>query len=242
MGVVIDFHTHILPEVDDGSKSVEQSLEMLQQLKLQGVETVVLTPHFYPQSDRPESFLSRRQQAYEKLLEEVKGTEGLPQLRLGSEVYYFNGIGSWEGLKDLAIEGTDYVLVEMPFTKWSGRMYDELDGIYRNLGLVPVIAHIDRYINIFTANGVMKEIAELNAKVQANADFFINGKTRNLALKMLKNGDINILGSDCHNLADRKPNLAQAGEIICTRLGQQIAENINLTGKEMLSDYICNKL
>jgi len=126
MAVRIDFHTHILPAVDDGSKSVEESLEMLAMEREQGVETVVLTPHFYPQSDRPHRFLDRRQRAFEKLMA-AGGAEQLPRFRLGAEVYYFNGIGSWEGLKDLAIEGTKYVLIEMPFTKWTGRMYDELE-------------------------------------------------------------------------------------------------------------------
>lgn len=241
MGIGVDFHTHILPGVDDGSKSVEQSLEMLQQQKQQGIETVVLTPHFYPQNDQPQRFIARRQQAFEKLLEAAE-KENLPQLLLGAEVYYFNGIGSWEGLRDLAIEGTDFVLIEMPFAKWTDRMYDELDGIYHNLGLVPVIAHIERYINIFTANRVMKQLKELNVRIQANAEFFIDSKTRNLALKLLKNSDINILGSDCHNLEDRKPNLAQAEEIICSRLGQAAIENIDLTGKDILSGYNMNYL
>ena len=235
MGIKVDFHTHILPGVDDGSKSVEQSLEMLMQEKQQGIEIVVLTPHFYAQGDNPQRFLSRRQQAYEKLLKWTGSLEGLPQLKLGAEVYYFNGISNWEGLCDLAIEGTDYVLVEMPFTKWTDRMYDELDGIYRKRGLVPIIAHIERYINIFTANRVTKRLKELNVMVQANAEFFIDSKTRKLALKLLKNNDINILGSDCHNLTDRAPNLSIAQKIVCSAIGEEYIEQVSLAEDEILS-------
>ena len=57
---MIDLHSHILPGVDDGSESVEMSCAMLNELQKQGVETVVATPHFYPQQDTPERFLRRR--------------------------------------------------------------------------------------------------------------------------------------------------------------------------------------
>ena len=235
MGVKVDFHTHILPGVDDGSKSVEQSIEMLLQEKQQGIETVVLTPHFYAQSDNPQRFLSRRQQAYEKLIAAAETIDGLPQLKLGAEVYYFNGISDWEGLCDLAIEGTNFVLVEMPFTKWNDRMYDELDGIYRKRGLVPIVAHIDRYINVFTANRVMNQLRELNLLVQANAEFFIDSKMRKLALKLLKNNDINIIGSDCHNLTDRAPNISAAQQIILSAVGEECIKQVNQTENKILS-------
>ena len=237
MGVKFDFHTHILPDIDDGSKSVDESLQMLAMEKEMGVDTVVLTPHFYPQSDQPHSFLARRQRAFEKLTEAAAVKDNLPQLKLGAEVYYFNGIGNWEGLKDFAIEGTNYVLIEMPFSSWTDRMYDELDSIYHNLGLVPVVAHIERYINIFTANKVLNQLAELKVVVQSNAEFFIDKKSRKLALKMLKDSDINILGTDCHNLTDRKPNLSQAEEIICAKLGGQIIDKINLTAEKILTGF-----
>ena len=235
MGVNVDFHTHILPGVDDGSKTVEESLILLQKEKEQGIDTVVLTPHFYGHSDNPQKFLSRRQQAYEALLNVAEGKQ-LPQLKLGAEVYYFSGISGWEGLRDFAIEGTEYVLVEMPFTKWNDRMYKDLDGIYRNTGLVPVIAHIERYINIFTANKVLERLGEINVLVQANAEFFITPRSRSLALKMLKNGDINILGSDCHNLTDRAPNLAEAQKVIISALGEEYIEQVTLTEKKLLSE------
>ena len=61
---VVDFHTHILPGIDDGSSSAEESLAMLQMEKEQGIDTVVVTPHFYPQEDRPERFLKRRKEAF----------------------------------------------------------------------------------------------------------------------------------------------------------------------------------
>ena len=89
--MITDFHTHILPEIDDGSSSVEESLEMLQLMTGQGIERVVCTPHFYANHTSLERFLEKREKAYKKLVERM--AEGnFPQLVLGAEVLYFRGI------------------------------------------------------------------------------------------------------------------------------------------------------
>ena len=62
----IDFHTHILPAVDDGSSCLEESVELLKMQKQRGVSTVVATPHFYPHRDKPEKFLERRNKAFHR--------------------------------------------------------------------------------------------------------------------------------------------------------------------------------
>ena len=73
---MIDFHTHILPKVDDGSRSLEQSLAMLNELKKQGVKKLVATPHFYANDESVESFLERRNRVYAELKEfSVNGAE-----------------------------------------------------------------------------------------------------------------------------------------------------------------------
>ena len=192
---VADFHTHILPGIDDGSSSVEESLAMLQMEKEQGASLVVATPHFYPQNDRPEKFLQRRKAAFEQLTEKISPDDKLPQIILGAEVYYFKGIGQWEGLRDFAIENTNYLLLEMPMVKWDSRMYDDIYDIYRSQGLVPIIAHLDRYINIFNVKGVVDNLSELPVAIQANAGFFLDKSSKRLALKLLKNNVINIFYS-----------------------------------------------
>ena len=86
---MIDFHTHILPGMDDGCKSVAERLWMLRQEQQQGVGTVVLTPHYYPWENSPEEFLARRSRAWENLRQQLP--EDAPQLFLGAEVHYFEG-------------------------------------------------------------------------------------------------------------------------------------------------------
>lgn len=235
---VVDFHTHILPGIDDGSSSVEESLAMLQMEKEQGASLVVATPHFYPQNDRPEKFLKRRKAAFEQLTEKISPDDKLPQIILGAEVYYFKGIGQWEGLRDFAIENTNYLLLEMPMVKWDSRMYDDIYDIYRSQGLVPIIAHLDRYINIFNVKGVVDNLSELPVVIQANASFFLDKSSKRLALKLLKNNVINIIGTDCHNLQSRKPNLKAAFDVIEQQLGEECIKRINLAGEKILSGAI----
>lgn len=231
----IDFHTHILPAVDDGSSSIEESVELLKMQKQRGVSTVVATPHFYPHRDKPERFLERRNKAFQKLQEEIAGQQ-LPEVILGAEVYYFNGISQWEGLKDLTIGETNYLLLEMPGTQWTDRMLEDINGIYIKQGIIPIIAHIERYISFFNWRKILKKLAELQVVIQVNGSFFLeHGK---FAFKMLKEGYIDIIASDCHNTTSRKPNLHLVRELIDRQLGEEYLNRITLTEQTILSKTI----
>ena len=219
MNKIVDFHSHILPRMDDGSKSVEMSIEMLKMHAKQGISHVVATPHFYPQHDTPERFLARRAKAEIALREEMGKYPDLPTLSLGAEVYYFPGISDSEGISELTIDGKRCILIEMPNGSWTDSMYRELEGLYVKQGLVPIVAHIDRYIGRFRTYGIPGRLAQLPVLVQANAEFFLERKTSSMALRMLKQEKIHLLGSDCHNLSSRVPNLGGALELIESRLG-----------------------
>lgn len=232
---MIDFHSHILPGIDDGSAGPEESLALLRQQWDQGVTHTVLTPHFYPRREtRPEEFLRRRREALELLREEAARTDGIPTFSLGCEVHFFRGMSGSEILQELTMEGTPYLLVEMPGGPWSEEMYRELEAIHRNQGLVPVIAHIDRYIAPFRAEGILRRLEKIPVLLQANADFFLDAHTRRLALKLLKNHRLHLLGSDCHNLKHRPPRLGEATEVIRRHLGPEILEQMDALGKELL--------
>ena len=105
-------------------------------------------------------------------------------------------------------------------------MYQELESLHTKQGLVPIIAHLDRYIGAFKTYGIPERLAELPVLVQANAEFFLRPATSHRALRMLKAGQIHLLGSDCHNCSQRKPNLGKALEVIRKHLGQTSLEHI----------------
>jgi protein-tyrosine phosphatase len=232
--MIVDFHSHVLPGIDDGSKSVEESLSMLRMEMSQGIHHVVATPHFYARYDDPEKFLTRREEAVNKLLSAMEGEPLMPRLSVGAEVYYFQGISDCDILHQLTIDKKKYILVEMPHVPWTDRMYRELQDIHYKLGLIPIIAHVDRYMKPFQTFGIPERLAELPVLVQANADFFLRPMTRGLALRLLRDGAIHLLGSDCHNLTTRVPNLDRAMQIIQKRLGPEALAHIQACADEVL--------
>lgn len=236
MSVVMDAHSHILPGIDDGSKSLEQSLAMLRMEAEQGVGRVIATPHFYPQHDSPERFLARRARAEEKLREEMTKHVGLPELYVGAEVYYFNRMSESDLLSELTIAEKRCILIEMSHAPWTDAMYRELENIYVKRDLIPIVAHVDRYISRFRNFGIPQRLAELPVMVQANAEFFLNRSTASLALRMLKQDRVHLLGSDCHNLDSRKPNMKGALDLIVKRLGEDALARVEFHGQELFGD------
>ena len=236
MNGLIDFHSHVLPGIDDGSKSVEMSIQMLRVEAQQGIGHVVATPHFYPQYDTPERFLKRRAAAEIALREEMQKHTGLPELSVGAEVYYFPGISDSEGISELTIDQKRCILIEMPTSTWTEAMYRELEGLYVKRDLVPIIAHIDRYIGRFSNHGILNRLERLPVLIQANAEFFLERYTSSLALRMLKKEEIHLLGSDCHDLSSRKPNLQDALDLIYRRLGRGAMEGILSCQRNVLAE------
>nr|MBQ8244938.1 capsular polysaccharide biosynthesis protein [Oscillospiraceae bacterium] len=226
MSKVIDFHSHILPGIDDGSDSLEESIAMLRKEAEQGIRHVVATPHFYPQHDNPERFLRRRREAELRLREEMQKHEGLPELSVGAEVYFFSGISESDIVNQLTIDEKRCILLEMPQSPWTDRMYREMENIRSRQGLIPIVAHIDRYISPFRTHGIPARLEQLPVLVQANASFFLRGSTRSMAMRMLKNNQIHLLGSDCHNMVSRTPRLGEAVDQIRSRLGEAVLDRI----------------
>ena len=116
--MIVDLHSHVLPGIDDGSRSVEESVAMLQMEAEQGVRHVVATPHFYGHLDTPEHFLEKRNRAEESLREALEKYPDLPQIHVGAEVHYFRGISTSEASMGLTIGGNSCILIEMPYVKW----------------------------------------------------------------------------------------------------------------------------
>lgn len=231
---IIDFHSHILPGIDDGSASLEESLELLRLSSRQGVEHMVATPHFYPRHDSPERFFRRREEAEQLLREAMELSGELPEITVGAEVYFFSGISDSELIKTLTIGQKRCILIEMPDSPWGESHYRELEGIYIKHGITPIVAHVDRYIRPFRTHGIPERLEKLPVMVQANASFFLHRSTRRMALRMLKKGQIHLLGSDCHNLTSRRPNLEAAVDVISQNLGPGVLHRIRRDQESLL--------
>lgn len=199
----VDFHSHILPGVDDGAKNVRESLAMIDMLASQGVKRVVATPHFRAHRDTVEDFLNRRSEA-KKLLDENLGSNNM--VSLGAEIAIERGISEIENISELAYEGTNYILLEFPYRPFSNWMMEEIEYIAYGKGLIPVIAHIDRYYDFFTSSDYNEIFSMQKVVFQVNNEAFLSRKSRGVVKTLIKNQLPFVLGSDTHNLENRKPN------------------------------------
>lgn len=205
---MIDFHSHILPGVDDGAKDVHTSLEMLRQSFLQGVDLLIATSHFYGNEEYPREFLNRRNQAFQALQDAMLcSPEVYPRILLGAEVLYFPGISDAEAMEQLMIGSSKSILIEPPMVPWSDFMLDEIVQLGDHFCCTPVIAHVDRYMRYLEDATLIDRVRERELLVQVNGDYFLNPRTVKSAVRNLKNGKIDLIGSDCHNLSARAPNL-----------------------------------
>lgn len=231
---MVDFHTHILPEMDDGSRTAAQSIQMLERLSQQGVDTVALTPHFYGMQESPGHFLLRREESLEKLAGAL--SDGLPALRVGAEVLYFRGISRMKELYDLRLSGTKVLLLEMPFEPWDSYAVQEVRDLSCDPGLVVLLAHIDRYL-AWQNDRVWDTLLGSGVKMQANAAFFTGFLQRKKACRMLSRGMIHVLGTDCHNMDTRSPNMDQAIDGIIRQMGDHAAGYLQHCSREFLKEW-----
>ena len=220
-----DFHSHLLPGIDDGSDSPETSLAMLRTWREQNITRIAATPHFYADVMNPRDFLRARQAAYDTLRGAMEENDLHAELILGAEVHYFSGMSAADALDDLCLEGTRLLLLEMPFTSgWSESMLRDVAAIRRR-GILPVAAHIERYIPL-QPKRLVREFMDLDILIQSNAEFFLTRRTERVALRMLREGRVHFLGSDAHNTGTRPPNLGKALALIEKKLGPEAMERL----------------
>lgn len=212
---MIDFHSHFLPAIDDGSDSVETSLAMLHESWEQGVALMFATPHFYADEDDPQSFLERRDRAWE-LLQKAMALDGgpFPEIMLGAEILYFPGISVADEIIRLGMGNTPFLLIEPPMMPWRDSMLDEIEQLGENLQRIPVIAHVDRYMRMLRDNTLFDRLEDRRMLAQVNASFFLYRESAPRALDYLRQERIQFIGSDCHNMDERSPNMGFAETVI----------------------------
>lgn len=230
-----DFHSHILPSMDDGSRSVDESAEMLNELSCQGISRVIATPHFYANDESVFDFLGRRREAFEKLSAVL--TADMPEVLLGAEVRYYDGISRLAEIKSLCIQGTDLFLLEMPEKRWTEYTLRELEDISCAGRVTLVLAHVDRCMEYQRADTMLR-LHGSGVMMQLNAEYFNGFFSRRKAVSMIENGMVQFVGSDCHNMTDRKPEIGRAYKTIKNRLGSDFTDSLKKYTNEILETKI----
>lgn len=203
---VIDVHAHILPGIDDGSRTMEESIRLLEMAVSQGISAVIATPHYSRHGKNAD---------LDRLTEELRTAvhDRLPELLLytGQETYYHESLP--ERLKEKqawTLSGSPYVLVEFS----PGDSYQQLYRGIRKLvsfGYIPVLAHVERYACLRQGRN-LEELMGCGCRLQMNYDSlkgsFLSSETR-WCRKQVLEGRIFLLGTDMHRLDFRPPDIRE---------------------------------
>ncbi len=202
-----DLHCHFLPGMDDGCQTTGEALELLEEQCRQGCRGVAATPHYYAK-ESIQSFLERRENAAARLAQALKDRGGapIPSMVFGAEVAYRETLINEGELERLCLGKSRYLLLEMPFTPWTGRTLEGVERLANTWGIIPIIAHIERYSGI-AEEAYLEELIDSDVLVQLNAGNFGNHKAGRKAMRLIREGKVQVLGTDSHNTGQRPPNM-----------------------------------
>ncbi len=229
----IDFHSHILPNLDDGSRSVEESVAILDKMAEDGVDIVSATPHFYSSQTSIDEFIKKRGEAYKLLEPSLKPNH--PKIILGAEVLYSHFLTNTEELNRLCLEGTDYLLLEMPYRRLTDDIIEDVDRIISGGEVKLLIAHIERYLN-YTSYRELENLMKLDVLGQINACSLSAFTARRDCLKLAKNGFVHVLGTDFHRIDSGHKVLGEGEKFLSKKLGEGFIEEIRSNGEKILQN------
>ncbi|MBQ8827892.1 MAG: hypothetical protein IJZ90_01965 [Clostridia bacterium] len=225
MIATVDFHSHILPGVDDGSQSVEETICMLEMIKEQSCEEkhyIAATPHFKEDTVTEkviDSFIRRRDDAYKK----VKDVSKISNLSiiLGAEVALNRSVAECPDLKKLCMGNSNILLIELPGLPYKPWMYEFIQKIRYEHGLIPMIAHFERYMGLYTQKD-FEEIFDLpDAIFQFTSSNLTVRKLRKFILPVVRSELPVVMGTDCHNKDRRSPDYYKGLSILKKHLDDE---------------------
>lgn len=229
MHLITDFHTHILPEMDDGAATIGEAVAMLQQLQAQGVQRVVFTPHYYPYENNVSDFVAKRDSSAAVLLEQKEIAQDTQYL-VAAEVRLHEALLHYEQeeIESLCIPSTNHILLEFPYgTSITSSILHQVSSLMYNFNCTPILAHIERYLSRINMRD-LQSLLEDGCKLQINLNswetlpFF----QRRQLMKLIRNGWVDCCGSDCHNLTTRPPLYQASAERLKKAIGEEIADTI----------------
>ena len=221
----VDMHCHILPDLDDGAKDMEETRRMLKIAEEQGITDIIVTPHY-----RPGHFRSSREEilaSIERVQEVIDRNNIAIRLYPGCEVFYRSEIG--ERLEDGSIttmNDTEYVLVEFSPREDYRLIRNAVEDIFAE-GYTPIVAHVERYDCMVKHPEYVEELKAIGCLIQVNAAS-ITGEVSFLCKryvhKLLKQELVDFVGTDSHNDEGRKPALAKCAKILYRKYDEEYAD------------------
>lgn len=222
-----DIHAHILPGVDDGSHSMEETIRMLQLALNQGIRTIIATPHYIAGSTNAspaklEAIRSQVQDEAYKLNKDLK-------ILLGNELYYSDSIVDALKKKEaLTLAQSRYALVEFAVGDTFERIFRGMSELVR-AGYAPILAHVERYRCLNKREDLISDLIELGCYIQMNSGSLLGGifnSEANYNRGLLSNGMVHLVGSDCHDDKVRTPVMDQAVRALRKKCDESLIERI----------------
>ena len=219
---MIDFHSHILPKIDDGSKSVEETFELLKEAKQAGFDEIISTSHYM--EEYYEVNVAEREAWVDAISQNLHRVDLDLKLYLGSEIYITDNIVKLlEEGKASSINNSNYVLFELPLNSKPMNLYDVVYEMLQNR-IVPVLAHPERYLFVQKEPEIIYELIQKGVLMQANYGSILGRYGEKAALivqKLLENNMIHFLGSDVHKTNTIYPQVPEALRIIKIIVGEE---------------------
>ena len=204
---MIDFHNHVIPNLDDGSKSIEMSLNMLKEAQKQGITDVINTVHY----QHPK--MENKNTSYNFIIDEIKKLQDVIddnniniKLHAASEVFFKFNLTEILDNPITTFGNGKYMLIEFQRLHFPQGYEDELFKLQLK-NIIPIIAHPERYRGIQQDINLAEKCIERGYLIQIDCASIIGGfgkKTKEVAIKLLQNGLCHFIGSDSHN--DKKRN------------------------------------
>jgi protein-tyrosine phosphatase len=234
---MIDLHTHILPNIDDGAANVDESQKLLDALLKQNISIVICTPHYNPAKTSISDFINKRTEA----MEQLKNTK--LDLVCGSETLFHEYLFHYTDICGLCIEGTKYLLLELPYLiNWESNIFERIERLITYFDVIPIIAHVERYKATKGNEKCIKRLKAMGCLMQLNTSSISNIKTRGLAIRYVKHGFIDVLGSDCHNMKTRPPIIKDAYQLIKKKLGVEYCNELMQNAEYIVKGVDIRKL
>lgn len=223
----IDMHSHILPGLDDGSKCMEQSLEMLRIAQEEGITEIIATPHNMPGKGRP-----TREVLEERLgqLQEAAEEEGISiRIHLGTEYYYREEVSEiFDREEAVTMADSEYVLLEFNPLEERAYIFNAVRDTYSS-GYTPIIAHVERYEQLMKKTEHVKTLKDMGALIQVNAASVIgeNGRqSKRDVKKLLKAELVDFVSTDAHSDGHRAPKMSKCAAYLSKKYGPEYADRL----------------
>ena len=237
---MIDLHSHIVFDVDDGPKSIDDSRALLEETYAQGVRTIVSTSHRRKgMFETPEDKIAANFKAVQDLAQDIA-----PDLRIlyGAEIYYTSDIlDKLENNLIPKLNDTRYALIEFSMNTPYREIHNALTNVLM-LGITPVIAHIERYDALENNEKRVKELINMGCYTQVNSSSILKPKLFGDTYKFMKKRAryflekdlVHIVASDMHNLDSRPPYMKEAYEIVSKKYGLDKARELFMLNPEKI--------